>query len=627
MHFIRAIFIFILIVVTTAISILFYMMFSQLPKQKYIIEKNFQEQKNTALLQQEEQWDALLNKTLTKSKQVSVDKIDSGDAQQKPIYFLVKKHTILSPQSVTYTKWQETVLPTRIKTFYELANREEYMSPPNYQGAIHYYKLCLQIAEDAAVQIKICIAICHCLMQNEEYATANTYIKKAIVLSQQNRVNPYLQVLSGYLYVKILDKIAREKYDKELLLFYEKITTTDTLFSRLQQQIYWEKTIRKLLMGTTVATQQKFLRISGDFVQKLQLLRIHDLLKKNLDKWENHKGFLVVDEYIIVYTREGRGVMGFVVSPSFFKGKVQLPHHFSLQLRICQKIIFGEEQIKDLQYLSSTKWNGLTLGICSKKNLQDVIAHEKKFFVFTLLFLAVVIAIGLITAYVFFRKEQQLSQIKSEFVACISHELRTPLAVVQSYAETLQMRDMPKEKVRKYCGVILKETLRLTQLIHNILNLSKIEKGQFFLQKEQVSLYDIANEVVQERQKYWSNFTGTMTMPSTLDFPLCALDRAAIGSVIFNLIDNAVKYQSQKILISVGYDDNSVYLDVEDDGIGIPKAEQRKIFQQFYRSRKDGKGVGIGLALSKKILAAHHGDIYVQSSPQKGATFRITIER
>lgn len=624
MHLFRAIFAFILIVVTAAISILFYMMFSQLPQQKYIIEKHFHDQRTVALLQQEKQWNKLFDTLL--ASPTSPEKIN-GEISSNPIYFTANKHTVLSPRKVTFAKWQETAFPARIKMFYQLANTEEFASPPNYESAIHYYKLCLQITENVSIKVKMCIAICHCLMQIEKYTTANTYIQKAILLSSHSSIDPYLQLVTTYVHIKILAKIEPEKYRNELLIFYERIITTDTLFSRPQQQIYWEKNIRNLLGKTLLATEKKFLQLSMRFAQKLQRMQIRDLLEKNLDKLVHTKGFICIDEYIVAYSRDEHGSRGFVVSPSYLRGKVSPPSNFSLQLQIDKTIVFGKEQIKELQYLSSTKWSGLTLGICSDKNLEDIIVREKKFFVITLLFLAAVISIGLISAYIFFRKEQQLSQIKSEFVACISHELRTPLAVVQSYAETLQMRDMPKEKVHKYCTVILKETLRLTQLIHNILNLSKIEKGQFFLQKERISLYNIANEIVQERQKYWSNFTGTIDVNTMADFPLCSLDRAAMGSVIFNLIDNAVKYHSQKIILSLSYDMKYIYLDIQDDGIGIPKTEQRKIFQQFYRSHKDQKGVGIGLALAKKILAAHNGDIHVQSSPKNGAKFCIAIER
>lgn len=625
MHLFRAIFAFILIVVTAAISILFYMMFSQLPQQKYIIEKHFNDQKTAALLQQEKQWSKLFDTLL--ASPTSSEKINGEISPNPIIYFTANKHTILSPRKVTFTKWQETKFPARIKMFYQLANVEEFASPPNYESAIHYYKLCLQITENVSIKVKMCIAICHCLIQSGKYTTANTYIQKAILLSDHNSVDPYLQLVATYAYIEILAKIEPEKYHHELLIFYEKITTSDRLFSRLQQQIYWEKNIRNLLEKTLLATEKKFLQLSMRFAQKLQRIQIRDLLAKNLDKLVHAKGFVCMGEYIVAYSCDEHGSRGFIVSPSYLEGKVPAPNNFSLQLQIGKAIVLGKEQTKELQYLSSTKWNGFTLGICSDKNLQDIVVREKNFFVATLLFLAVVISIGLITAYIFFRKEQQLSQIKSEFVACISHELRTPLAVVQSYAETLQMRDMPKEKVHKYCAVILKETLRLTQLIHNILNLSKIEKGQFFLQKESISLYNIANDIVQERQKYWSNFTGTIEMNTIDDFPLCLLDRAAIGSVIFNLIDNAVKYHSQKIILSLRYDMKYIYLDIQDDGIGIPKAEQRKIFQQFYRSHKDQKGVGIGLALAKKILVAHNGNIYVQSSPKNGAKFCIAIER
>ena len=239
---------------------------------------------------------------------------------------------------------------------------------------------------------------------------------------------------------------------------------------------------------------------------------------------------------------------------------------------------------------------------------------------------------GIFLTYRNVSREMNLARLKSDFVANVSHELRTPLALIRLYAETLELgRLTAKEKYQDYFRIIREESERLTALINNILDFSRIEAGGKEYEFKETNLPDLVRatldsyrfQIEQNGFAFEENISG--------DIPPVNVDREAIARSLLNLVNNALKYSKDRKFVGVSlYRANgSVKLEVRDHGIGIPPGEQEKIFEKFYRCGDplvhNIKGSGLGLSLVRHIVRAHGGDVLVESVPDKGSKFTIAL--
>jgi signal transduction histidine kinase len=229
-------------------------------------------------------------------------------------------------------------------------------------------------------------------------------------------------------------------------------------------------------------------------------------------------------------------------------------------------------------------------------------------------------------------REMTLARLKSDFVANVSHELRTPLALIRLYAETLELgRLTAKEKYQEYFRIIREESERLTALINNILDFSRIDAGRKEYEFQETNLGELVHSTLESyRFQIQQNGFGFEENIAG-DIPPVNVDREAIARSLLNLVNNALKYSKDQKYIGVSlYRVNgSVNLEVKDRGIGIPANEQEKIFEKFYRCGDplvhNVKGSGLGLSLVRHIVRAHGGDVLVESTPDKGSKFTIAL--
>ena len=252
----------------------------------------------------------------------------------------------------------------------------------------------------------------------------------------------------------------------------------------------------------------------------------------------------------------------------------------------------------------------------------------------SLLMTAVLIG-GIVLALRTASREMRLSQMKADFVSNVSHELRTPLASIRVFGEFMKLgRVGDRAKIREYGEHIETESRRLTQLINNILDFSKIESGRKTYEFERVRLEDVVAETLKtcEVRLKQSGFSIVFQSP-TRPLPAAVVDREAVAQALLNLLDNAVKYseraEKKEVLVRVGERDGCLQISVTDHGVGIAPAEQKKIFEKFYRVSTglvhDVKGSGLGLSLVKHIVEAHRGSVTVESAPGHGSTFTISL--
>jgi signal transduction histidine kinase len=229
-------------------------------------------------------------------------------------------------------------------------------------------------------------------------------------------------------------------------------------------------------------------------------------------------------------------------------------------------------------------------------------------------------------------REMTLARLKSDFVANVSHELRTPLALIRLYAETLELgRLTAKEKYQEYFRIIREESERLTALINNILDFSRIEAGRKEYEFQETNLGELVHSTL-ESYRFQIQQNGFVYEENiSPDIPPVKVDREAIARSLLNLVNNALKYSKDRKFIGVSLyqADGSINLEVRDTGIGIPPNEQEKIFEKFYRCGDplvhNVKGSGLGLSLVRHIARAHGGDVRVESEPEKGSKFTIAL--
>jgi signal transduction histidine kinase len=239
---------------------------------------------------------------------------------------------------------------------------------------------------------------------------------------------------------------------------------------------------------------------------------------------------------------------------------------------------------------------------------------------------------GMLIAYRNVSRELALAKLKSDFVSNVSHELRTPLALIRLYAETLELgRISTQGKQQEYYEIIRKESERLTSLINNILDFSRIESGKKEYSFRETDVGDLVRSTLESyRFEIEQNgFEFEQKIDSNL--PPILVDREAIARSLLNLVNNAVKYSAtQKYLgVNLYRYNGGLNLEVVDHGIGIPEKEQLKIFEKFYRVGDplvhNTKGSGLGLSLVRHIVQAHGGEVAVQSAPGQGSKFIITL--
>ena len=277
-------------------------------------------------------------------------------------------------------------------------------------------------------------------------------------------------------------------------------------------------------------------------------------------------------------------------------------------------------------------FQGLTLAIKLRGTTLAAIGQRfARISFLTLAALSLVLAGGIALTYRNVTKEMALARLKSDFVSNVSHELRTPLSLIRLYAETLEMgRLTSPEKYQEYYRIIRKESERLTALINNILDFSRIEAGRKEYDFRETDMRELVHNTL-DSYRYQIEQNGFQFEEKIDEVPPLRVDREAMARSLLNLVNNALKYSQDRKFIGVNlYRDNgSVKLEVVDQGIGIPHQEQQKIFEKFYRVGDplvhNTKGSGLGLSLVRHIVQAHGGDVSVDSAPGQGSKFTIAL--
>ena len=273
---------------------------------------------------------------------------------------------------------------------------------------------------------------------------------------------------------------------------------------------------------------------------------------------------------------------------------------------------------------------GYQLGIQMKEaSLTQLVNERTRTSVIVLVAVLAMLLAGLVLVYRNILYQVRLSEAKSEFVSNVSHEIRTPLSLISMYAETLEMNRVPESRKQEYYTIISKETARLSGIVNRILNFSKMDANRKVYSRVLVDVNQLCEEVLNSYGAHLEEKGFKVEFIPTADAGTIDGDREAIAEAFLNLVDNAVKYSrdNRTIHVRTGRRETYTYIEVEDHGIGIPRAYQKDIFEQFYRAPMGNvhqtKGSGLGLTIVRKTMDAHRGRVEVESALDKGSVFRL----
>lgn len=230
-------------------------------------------------------------------------------------------------------------------------------------------------------------------------------------------------------------------------------------------------------------------------------------------------------------------------------------------------------------------------------------------------------------------RQKKISDIKNDFISNVTHELKTPIATISLACEALKDPAMSAapQKVDKFVKMINEENKRLGILVENVLRSAVLDKSEMGVSREDIDLHEVIEMVIRNIELQAKRKGGTIEKSLEAAQPKIRGDKIHLTNVVFNLIDNAVKYSNDKpeVTVKTYNKNNTIYIEVSDRGIGIKKEDQKRIFEKLYRVPTGDihniKGFGLGLSYVKSIVDKHHGAVSVQSEYGKGSKFIIQL--
>ncbi len=230
-------------------------------------------------------------------------------------------------------------------------------------------------------------------------------------------------------------------------------------------------------------------------------------------------------------------------------------------------------------------------------------------------------------------KQKRLSEIQKDFINNMTHEFKTPISTIAVSTEVLKNPDIVQhpERLLNYTTIIEKENTRLRQQVERVLQVARLEKEDIGLRKEVVDMHEVIRNAITNTAMSLQERDGSISCELNAASHTLHADRLHLVNVVYNLIDNAIKYcaTTPQITIRTANDRKQLVISIADNGIGISREHQKRIFEKFYRvptgNLHDVKGFGIGLNYVRSIIASHGGTVRVESAPGAGSVFRITL--
>lgn len=323
-----------------------------------------------------------------------------------------------------------------------------------------------------------------------------------------------------------------------------------------------------------------------------------------------------------------------------FNNGIDIPYHFSVTDRDgkvvyrCSDYVYEDEKI--YSRLLFEKDPPAKMGFVNVffPTLDDYIFSSVRFMIPSIIFTLVLLVTFVFTIYIIFR-QKKLTEIKNDFINNMTHEFKTPISTISLAAQMLNDPAVGKSPVmfKHISGVINDETKRLRFQVEKVLQMSMFERQSVTLKKKEIDANELIQGVVNTFRLKVEKYNGTIDAELNAGDPVIFVDEMHFTNVVFNLLDNAVKYKKPDgdiaLKVKTWNESGKLHISIEDNGIGIKKENLKKIFDKFYRvhtgNRHDVKGFGLGLAYVKKIITGHKGTIRAESELNVGTKFIIVL--
>ncbi len=414
------------------------------------------------------------------------------------------------------------------------------------------------------------------------------------------------------------------------------------------EKIKTQKRVKKLLLRTLlflmlfssfflISSQVKFLQSYSKIEESFFRLKLFDAIKevKFITEGQRQKIDANPDTFPIYFDKELRNVLA--------KNGISEMPVYKLQVVSSKKILCTNDKgiyKKDLlesEYIFIDKSPNLmpneelSLVLYFPKK-QDLLTKESRTHLILSAIFIIIISSGFVYAIHIIFKQKHLSKMKNDFIDNITHEIKTPISTISLVCEILSdsktTKPFPQEQ---YLKIIADENKRLQNMVEQLLQQAKLEEGSLSLSLEEIDMHEIIQKAVKTVELSIEHRNGKIYQNLEAEKAFVFGDKIHLTNVIYNLLDNASKYSENAPIINIGTKniDSRIVICVEDNGIGISKHDQDKIFEKFYRVSTGNvhnvKGYGIGLSYVKQIIALHKGSISLKSELKKGSVFCIYL--
>ena len=342
---------------------------------------------------------------------------------------------------------------------------------------------------------------------------------------------------------------------------------------------------------------------------------------------------------VMVNSEIDASLLEFLLRTEFEKRNVKADFEYGIYDCTHEKMVYGnyvsmfdtKTKAQPIKNLPSWANQGYYFGV-QFPNREAQILNQMGIWTFSSIVLLLVIVFFAYTLFVIL-KQKRLSEIQKDFINNMTHEFKTPIATIAVSAEVLKNPDILQqpERLLNYSTIIENENKRLKKHVERVLQMARLDKEDIGLKKESVSLHEVIEEVVAGMRLTLQEKQGKVELKLEADQPMISADRHHLMNVIYNLVDNAIKYckECPQIIIRTKQDGRGITLEIQDNGIGVGEEHHKRIFQKFFRvptgNVHDVKGFGLGLNYVKQIVEAHRGRITLESVVGNGSTFKVFI--
>jgi signal transduction histidine kinase/tetratricopeptide (TPR) repeat protein len=563
--------------------------------------------------------------------------------------------------------WTPPVRETTVRDSVDAAARFELQG--DYNGAFSSYQQLLR--EDLSLKSKI---VLNTYLARAAAATGNLEVARraytAVIQADSTFTTTQPIPYAAFAWLEIVEDLARQKKTKEALQkslqFYQRLLEFYSHFSSDQHRYFLQKIHSGISSLTTSSMLSDDIRNALSALEERERFLTRVLTRAGrIESWlQTQQALLYAEDSLSTIHHHSLTIEGectpvslvFINKPASAKRCVvfvvrsqELENRFFLPAlqsgdwakgfviavrRDSLGAASKQELISSKMHKTAVMFPSWEITVSSQKvSTVEIFGMRAPLLSIGFAFLVIgIISLGIFIIYRDVRREEELSKMKSEFISNVSHELKTPIAAIRMLADNLRESRIESEARRmEYYQLISKEGARLSHLIENILDFSRIEERRKAFRLERHVLSQIVSDTVGQFKSLVEERAQTISIDVAEALPEVLVDPDAIALALFNLLDNAVKYSERDTPISVRVrrSDNSLCIEVEDHGVGISKMEQEKIFEKFYRvhdnARKKIPGSGIGLTLVREIAQAHNGQAKVQSQLGVGSTFQILL--